>query len=643
MVLCMCLGWYQPDYVVWAASGSTSVSVSGSSVNIGDTVTVSARASGPSGEQAVATMMLSWDSSILQFVSCSTTYGGGGNSVQVATDSFTVTLKAVSAGTSSISLSGTDGVSYDDAVGELDAMSGSSASVTVNNAASEEGGTGSNPGDGSGAGTGEGSNGAGTGGSTNGGESTGGNTGTGGGTGLEEPSATEQKSADNSLKSLTISPGTLSPAFSGKTTTYSATVSNDVTSIAVSATPANAKAVVESVTGNENLKEGSNAIKIVVKAENGVTATYTVNVTRQSGSTDTPKESEKEEEPEEPETTAETITVDGVSYQIAENFAAEDIPTNFTENTINYHGNAYKGVSYNNGTLNMLWLVPAGMEEAGGKFFIYDEARDVVYPFVKLGNGEKYVIALLAPVDFAVPENYLQTSLMVDGENSITAYQRTSEEESEIASDFYVFYAVNYEGTEGWYQYDALEGTYQRFGMALAEEETAASGSDMEYLQEEYLELSEKYTQEKAFARNVIAILVFVIAILLIIIVNLLLHRFRKNDDDDDDFDDNDSFDGEIPEDDFMAPYDRSDTESVADGETLPEEEEALPEEDREQAEKGKKKRQRRKKFFSGDLEEDEFSEDAKAFENEVTEKPAEKKKEEKNDGDFEVIDFNDL
>ena len=46
-------------------------------------------------------------------------------------------------------------------------------------------------------------------------------------------------SADNSLKALTISPGTLSPAFKGSTTKYTAAVDNSVTSIAVSATPVN--------------------------------------------------------------------------------------------------------------------------------------------------------------------------------------------------------------------------------------------------------------------------------------------------------------------------------------------------------------------------------------------------------------------
>ena len=83
---------------VFAASGSTSVSVSSGCVIIGDTVTVTVKASGPSGEKANATMTLSYDSSVLQFVRCNTTYVGGGGSEKATVESYTVTLTAVSAG-----------------------------------------------------------------------------------------------------------------------------------------------------------------------------------------------------------------------------------------------------------------------------------------------------------------------------------------------------------------------------------------------------------------------------------------------------------------------------------------------------------------------------------------------------------------
>lgn len=552
MMLCICLGLLIPDTVVWAASGKTSLSVSSGSVNIGDTVTVTGKASGPAGEKVVATMTLSWDASVLEFVSSSVDSNGGGGSRLINGDSFTITLKAVGAGTSAVSLSATDGILFD-TVEELSSMEGSSASVTVNNAAGGGNTGGGNTGGGNAGGSTSGG-GAGAGSGAGNGGNTGGNT---------QGAPAESLSADNSLKSLTISPGTLSPAFAYNKTSYTATVGSDVTSVVVSAVPANEKAAVESVTGNQNLKEGVNNIKIVVKAENGVTATYTVKVTKQAGAAEE-KPTEEQTKPEAPETEAPAteqpeavVTVNGAAYEISEKFAAEDIPADFQENTINYHGTSYKGVSYTKGSLNLLWMTPQNPPEGqkdAGSFFVYDETRDTVYPFVRFANGEKYVIALLAPVDAAIPEQYMQTSFSVDETRTITAYQQTAESESEIVSAFYVFYGVNHEGTENWYQYDSLEGTYQRLSTDFAgagEVQTA----ELQELQEEYAALAEQYDDEKTFARTAMAVMGFVIAVLVVVIINLLLFRFRSKgagelseddlweDDGDSDFRDDEDFD----------------------------------------------------------------------------------------------------
>ena len=70
-----------------------------------------------------------------------------------------------------------------------------------------------------------------------------------------------------------------------------------MTSVVVSAKANNKNATVESVKGGEKLVVGSNKIQIVVKAENGVTATYVVNVTRKAaGDDDKQKDSEKDEQ-----------------------------------------------------------------------------------------------------------------------------------------------------------------------------------------------------------------------------------------------------------------------------------------------------------------------------------------------------------
>lgn len=585
MALSLTFGAVGVPQTVFAASGSTSVSVSSGSVNIGDTVTVTVKASGPSGEKANATMTLSYDSSVLQFVSCNTTYGGGGGSVMATGESYTVTLKAVSAGNSSLSVSANDGVIFDSNE-ELDSMSGSSASVTVKNAAGTTTGSDSSTA----------SNGSGT--------STGGGTDSAAGT----DGTTANQSADNSLKELTISPGTLSPAFSGKTTTYSATVGSDVTNIAVSATPVNEKAVVESVTGNTNLKSGSNAIKIVVRAENGVTATYTVNVTKEGGTSDEAAttgegEAETTETPEVSD--GNTVTVNGTAYTISENFAAENIPADFSETTVNYQGTDYRGVSYDKGSVVMLYLVQDGAEESTGSFFVYDSTRDTLYPFVKMVNGEHYVIALLAPVDYTMPDTMQQTQLTLADGSLVTAYQETQEEGSEVESEFYTFYGVNSDGTEGWYQYDSMEETYQRVNTGTTVSSDGLQDEDAAYLQEEYLALSEKYKKEKAFSRTAIGVLIFLLAVMAVILINLLLHR---RGDDEEDLEDDDDIDDTAVESDEIAGIEKSPEETPEDaGE--PDDFDAYEEDDIEE-EEPPKKRFGFWKRKSDDLDDDLFDDD---------------------------------
>lgn len=513
LTLCICL--MTPQMHAKAASGKTTIAVSAGSLNIGQTVTVTAKALSASGDSAYANMVLTYDAGILEFVSCNATYGGGGGSISVASDSFSVTLKAISAGKASISLSATDGVIYGTEE-ELDSMAGSSTSVTVKN---EAAGSNGNAGNGSSSGTGSNNN-------------TGSNT--------------AALSADNSLKALTISPGTLSPAFKGSTTKYTATVDNSVTSIAVSATPVNEKATVESVTGNTNLAVGANVVKIVVKAENGTTATYKITVTRQAagttgsettttggengdsgnGDAETPEDTEEVPATEAPASQAEVV-INDTAYHISDSFTEEQIPADFTEAAVQFRGTECRGLSFNKGMISLIYLETDNVDSTIGRFFIYDETRDVIYDFMKFTAGESsYVIPLLAPLDSVLPDSYVQVSLQMPESTVMTAYQLPAAE-GEEASDFYVFYAVNQDGTEGWYQYDAAEGTYQRVNGNITE--TADSSSDdLAALQSEYDELSKKYKDAKSFSRNMIAVLIFVLAIAVVVILNIMLFGRKK-------------------------------------------------------------------------------------------------------------------
>ncbi|MDR3342763.1 MAG: cadherin-like beta sandwich domain-containing protein [Treponema sp.] len=92
--------------------------------------------------------------------------------------------------------------------------------------------------------------------------------------------------SDATLKSLSISAGNLSPAFSSEITSYTAVVNNAVESITVTGVPNSAAAAVSGDSGVlKSLSPGSNPLAVTVKAEDGTTISYTVTVTRIDGST----------------------------------------------------------------------------------------------------------------------------------------------------------------------------------------------------------------------------------------------------------------------------------------------------------------------------------------------------------------------
>lgn len=85
---------------------------------------------------------------------------------------------------------------------------------------------------------------------------------------------------NNYLQSLSISGVSLTPAFNGTTTSYSAVVSNDISSVSITAKAVSGNSSV-SGTGSYSLAVGNNTVKISCKSQSGDTRTYTININRQ--------------------------------------------------------------------------------------------------------------------------------------------------------------------------------------------------------------------------------------------------------------------------------------------------------------------------------------------------------------------------
>ena len=98
-----------------------------------------------------------------------------------------------------------------------------------------------------------------------------------------ENQAEYDKLRNRNLKTLTVSGYDINPVFNKNTVEYYLTVSNDVTSLKVTALPENDAAKV-TITGDTDLKGIENDILITVKSEKGLTKTYKIHVTKQKES-----------------------------------------------------------------------------------------------------------------------------------------------------------------------------------------------------------------------------------------------------------------------------------------------------------------------------------------------------------------------
>lgn len=98
-----------------------------------------------------------------------------------------------------------------------------------------------------------------------------------------EKQAEYDKLRNRNLKTLTVSGYDINPVFNKNTVEYYLTVSNDITSLKVTALPENDAAKV-TITGDTDLKGIENDILITVKSEKGLTKTYKIHVTKQKES-----------------------------------------------------------------------------------------------------------------------------------------------------------------------------------------------------------------------------------------------------------------------------------------------------------------------------------------------------------------------
>lgn len=323
----------------------------------------------------------------------------------------------------------------------------------------------------------------------------------------------EKKSSNASLGSLVISAGTLSPEFSAATKDYTATVDYSCSSLAVTANPADSKASVTSVTGNDSLEVGENTVSVVVTAEDGSTSTYNIVVTRRAE--DDPENADKQDN-------WKKFDINGTEWTMVNDIPEDVVPEGFEHSKTVIDGLEYNTLHGTFGDITLVYL----QSESGNGLFVYDAAQNAAYEFVRINSESHFIVVLLPKVD-DVPEGYNEISLSIEGKGVATAYQTKAEKKDDQTKDFYLVYAMNDNGESGWYTYDSVDGTYMRTELGtptVAQKENDTTKSEL------VPGIANKYLVLAA-----ILVLIIFILLLLLIVSAVKNRRYKAVDDEEDD------------------------------------------------------------------------------------------------------------
>jgi hypothetical protein len=407
-----------------ANASDVKISAGSSTIEKGDTTTITISLSSSDTIGAVR-FYLNYDSSVVEYSASSgdSSFCNGGNGtlvfvgdVMASSVSYSIKFKGVGAGTASLKISYDSGDILDADYNDMSVKT-SSGSITVN--------------------------------------------------------TPREADKDCTLSSLKVGEGTLEPAFSADTTSYSisGTLAASVTELTISAKAKSSYATVN-VKGND-IKAGDNTVKIIVTAENGDTKTYTISVNRAEATptptpsptlspTETPTPTETPIPTDTPTPTetpfptegikvkggsfslgADTVlTVDGAELTIEEKITAE-LPAGYELSSMTISGLTIETAVLIDGDLVLVQL-------SDGLLYVYSE-NELLYPYLTIGTLARSFEIIEAP-EAQIPTGYYLSGFESDGV-TYPAYRLQAEDE----------FCLIYTAGGNWYKYDTVEGTAQRY------------------------------------------------------------------------------------------------------------------------------------------------------------------------------------
>ena len=241
--------------------------------------------------------------------------------------------------------------------------------------------------------------------------------------------------------------------------------------------------------------------------------------------------------------------IQNVMFTIFDHFSDGMIPPGFVREQIDVRGSNHNGIRHLASDQFFMFMQTAGQDPI---LAIYhrDRAEFDAAELIDKG-GERFVIVIDHTLPIPVPAGFNQTSETFNG-TQITVWQ------NQEMPEFLLVYALNSVGHMGWFQYDTLDGSFQRFMAPLVE-----ADEEEEEDAEEPTDLLGRIVgiMQDNMMIGLIAVLA-VIFILLIIVIVLAVKVQRRNNELDELYADgqgsygDDDYDDDYDDDDFEDEYD---------------------------------------------------------------------------------------
>lgn len=320
------------------------------------------------------------------------------------------------------------------------------------------------------------------------------------------------------LKSLSISNGTLTPGFSTGRTSYTAKVKYEVTTCKVYATATDAKATV-AVGGKEALAVGKNTRTVTVTAQNGTQKTYTIVITRLKEGEELDGETKPEDNTDE---TEKSTVIDGVKYLLATDLSGFTLPNGFKANTVTYGETEVAAAQDTDANYTVYYLKGENSESYQPYTLESDGKTFKKLKFATFGNNT-YIFADI-PEGKTVPEGFYQSSVKI-GDFDIPAYKSPDEG----LTDFYYTYCF-FEKNFAMYRYDSRENVLQRCPEFTLGDISAAAPKGAGFAAR-FASLS---SNAKIIVVGIVILIIAAVALIVMLIVRMVKPRY----DDDDGYDD---------------------------------------------------------------------------------------------------------